>query len=104
MSFRHSVLALFLFSSGILCAASHKIVIARPTTVGATQLAPGSYTMEVEGEKALFKNGKNVVAEAAITVEDAPVKYQATQVISTPDAKLKSVAIKGTGTKYVIAN
>lgn len=99
---RNAVLAFFLFACSILCAESHKIVIARPTMVGATQIAPGNYTLEVEGGKALFKNGKKVLAETTVTVETAQIKFNATAVLYTADGKLKSISIKGTTTSYIV--
>ena len=50
---------------GIASAASdYKVELTQPTHVGATELKAGTYKVEVEGDKAVFKSGKEVVAQS----------------------------------------
>ena len=104
MTVRKTLLALFLLTCSVLSAASYQIVLGRPTTVGSTVLRPGNYTLQVENGKAQFKSGSRILAEAAVTIETAPSKFDATALMYTPDAKLKSVSIKGTTSTFVLAN
>ncbi|MEP6963146.1 MAG: hypothetical protein ABI995_13785, partial [Acidobacteriota bacterium] len=70
MTLRNLTFGFLVFAGAILSAASqYKIELLRPTMVGSTQLKPGNYTLEVDGGKAMIKNGKNVVAETTVTAE-----------------------------------
>ena len=48
--------------------------------MGGTELKAGTYKVEVQGDKAVFKSGKDVVAQAPAKVENAKLKYSATAV------------------------
>ena len=56
----------------------------------------------MQGDKAVIKSGKNVVAQAPAKVENANQKYSVTS-ISTNASKLESIAIGGTTMKIVLA-
>ncbi len=88
---------------GIASAASdYKVELAQATHVGATELKPGAYKVEVQGDKAVFKSGKEVVAQSPVKVENANKKYSETSV-STTGSKLESISIGGTTMKIVLA-
>jgi len=88
---------------GIASAASdYKFELAQATHVGATELKAGTYKVEVQGDKAVFKSGKSVVAQAPAKVEDGKQKYSFTSV-STNASKLESISIGGTTMKIVLA-
>jgi len=88
---------------GIASAASdYKIEFTKATQVGGTELKPGAYKVEVQGDKAVFKSGKEVVAQSPVTVETAKQKYSYTSV-STTGSKLESISLGGTTMKIVIA-
>ena len=88
---------------GIASAASdYKFELAQATHVGATELKAGTYKVEVQGDKAVFKSGKNVVAQSAAKVENGEKKYSLTSV-STNASKLESISIGGTTMKIVLA-
>lgn len=88
---------------GIASAASdYRVELSQATHVGATELKPGAYKVEVQGDKAVFKSGKEVVAQSPVTVENAKQKYSETSV-STSGAKLQSISLGGTTMKIVIA-
>ena len=88
---------------GIASAASdYKVELAQATKVGATELKPGAYKVEIQGDKAVFKSGKSVAAQASATVENGKQKYSETTV-STKDSKLESISIGGSTMKIVFA-
>ena len=87
---------------GIASAGSaYKVEFAQATKVGGTELKAGAYKVEVQGDKAIFKSGKDVVAQTSATVENGKQKYSATAV-STKDSKLESIAVGGTTMKIVL--
>jgi len=57
---------------------------------GATQLKPGDYKFEMQGDKVVFKEGKTVIAEVAATSETAAKKYSDTTYEST-DGKITAI-------------
>jgi|SRR5579862_7836682 len=87
---------------GIAAAGSdYKIELAQTTQVGGTDLKAGEYKVEVQGDKAIFKSGKDVVAQSPAKVENAKRKYSATAV-STNASKLESIAVGGTTMMIVL--
>ena len=88
---------------GIASAASdYKLELSQAAQVGGTELKPGAYKVEVQGDKAVFKSGKEVVAQSPVTVENAKQKYSLTSV-STSGSKLESISFGGTTMKIVLA-
>jgi hypothetical protein len=92
-----TVLGMGLASAG----SAYKVELAQTTQVGATQLKAGEYKVEVEGDKAIFKSGKDVVAQSPATVENGKNKYVDT-VVSTNASKLESISVGGTTMKIVL--
>jgi hypothetical protein len=87
---------------GIASAGSaYKVELAQTTKVGGTELKAGEYKVEVQGNKAIFKSGKDVVAQSPATVENAKQKYSYTAV-STNASKLESISVGGTTMKIVL--
>jgi hypothetical protein len=87
---------------GVASAASdYKVELAQATQVGGTALKAGTYKVEMQGDKAIFKSGKDVVAQSPAKVENGEKKYSATAV-STNASKLESIAIGGTTMKIVL--
>ena len=82
-------------------AASHNVDLKRSVTIGSTQLEAGSYKMEIQGDKALFKSGKNVV-EVPVTVGKSDQKYS-TNGIVTDGAKLVEIDFGGTTDKILFS-
>jgi homoaconitase/3-isopropylmalate dehydratase large subunit len=88
---------------GIASAASdYKVELTQATHVGATELKAGTYKVEVQGDKAVFKSGKDVVAQSPAKVENAKVKYPVTEV-STNASQLESISVGGTTMRIVLA-
>ncbi|MGH9648613.1 MAG: hypothetical protein ACRD4E_17545 [Bryobacteraceae bacterium] len=87
---------------GIASAASdYKVQLEQTTQVGGTQLKAGTYKVEVQDGKAIFKSGKDVVAQSSATIENAKRKYPETAV-STNASKLESIDVGGTTMKIVL--
>ncbi|MEP6960478.1 MAG: hypothetical protein ABI995_00255 [Acidobacteriota bacterium] len=82
-------------------ASAHKVELPAAMSVGGTKLEAGEYKVEVAGDKAKFSSGKKMVAEAAVTVENAARKYSNTKV-SSSDSTLQSIAVGGTTMKIVL--
>jgi hypothetical protein len=84
--------------------ASYHVTISDPTWVGSNQLMPGDYTVEVQGDKAVMKSGKNVV-EVPAKVETETSKYPVTSLHSTTAGgknTLEEIWVGGTKTKIVL--
>ena len=79
----------------------YKVEFAQTTQVGGTELKAGQYRVEMQGDKAVFKSGKDVVAQSSATVENGKQKYSSTAV-STNASKLESIAVGGTTMKIVL--
>lgn len=87
---------------GIASAASdYKVELDQATKVGGTELKPGEYKVEVQGNKAVFKSGKDIVAQTSATIENGKRKYPATAV-SVKASKLESIAVGGTTMMIVL--
>ena len=84
-------------------AQSYKVQIANPAWVGSTELKPGEYRLELEGGKAILKNGKNIV-EVPAKAETSSRKHPMTALtISNREQKpvLREIRIGGTPTTIV---
>ena len=107
MKMNKLMLGACVFSLGIATAAStYHVKIADPTWVGTTELKPGEYQVQVDGDKVTFKLGKNIVAVAA-KVETSASKFNDTQMdIRTENgqAKLKELDLGGTKSKIMLTD
>ncbi|HUA21563.1 MAG TPA: hypothetical protein VMB25_22620 [Bryobacteraceae bacterium] len=84
-------------------ASSHKITIIDPTWVGQTELKPGSYNVQVTGDKAMLKMGKQVV-EVPAKMETNSSKFSYTQLGTKSingKAQLQEIDLGGTNSKIV---
>jgi hypothetical protein len=85
-------------------ASSHRVTVTDPTWLNGTQLQPGDYKVQVEGNKVTLTLGKNTF-EAAAKVETATQKFETTALVSQNDngkMKLSEIRLGGTTTKIVI--
>jgi len=96
------VLCLGTFALAVASAASsYDVTITKPVSVAGTELKAGSYSLQVKGDKAMFKSGKNVV-EVPATVEKAEKKYSET-ILEGDTSNLKEIRLGGTNMKLVFA-
>lgn len=88
---------------GFAAANRYRVDIPNAVWVGTAELKPGSYTLELEGDKATLRAGASSV-EVPVKVESATKKHDQTAVtISRQDNKafLKEIRLRGTATTVV---
>jgi hypothetical protein len=79
----------------------YHVTIYDTTWAGATQLKPGDYKVEMQGDKAVFTEGKTVV-EVPAKMEQNDRKYDSNSVIINGDKKLEEIRIGGTKDRIVL--
>jgi hypothetical protein len=81
----------------------YHVTLNGPASLGGKQFQAGEYKIQVEGNKAIIKSGKNVV-EVPAKVENGDHKFESTQVsIENADTKpwVNEIRIGGTTTKIL---
>jgi hypothetical protein len=73
------LLAFTIIGLAVASAKTYTVNLYQAAKVGATDLKPGTYTVEVNGSKAVIRNGK-VQSEVNVKVESAEKKYDSTTV------------------------
>jgi len=89
----------------IASAKSYSIDLFQPSLLGNTELARGHYSVDVDGQKAVIRNGR-IHCEAPVKVENMDKKYSTTTVrFANGDGKMhiQEIHIGGTTTKLVFA-
>ena len=83
-------------------AASYNVTFYEPVTVDGAQVKPGSYKVELEGDKALIRESgeKKVVTEAPVRVEKEERKFASTSV-RMQGTQVDEIRLGGTNTKLV---
>jgi hypothetical protein len=91
-----------LSASAAFAASSYHVSLMKPTTVNGTQLAAGDVKIEIQGDKAVIKQGKTTV-EASVTVQNAPQKFVLTTVgyAEGSSTELHDVRLAGTTLKLM---
>jgi hypothetical protein len=87
-------------------ASSYHFSVFEPSFVAGHELKPGDYKVEVNGDKAMIKTGKQTV-EAAVKVEDGTEKFSETSVrYANANGKMtvQEIRLGGTHTKLVFNN
>ncbi len=98
------------FAAAALMVASaaekHNITLFQPSFVNGTQLAPGDYRMELDGDKLVISKGKQKV-EANVKSEQAESKFSSTSVrYSNAGGKftVQEIRLGGTNRKLVFGS
>src|SRR5437868_6298218 len=95
---------IILFTTVALAAATaatkYNVTLFKPSVINGTELKPGDYKIEVEGNKAIFKQGKKTV-EAPVKVKEADNKHNSNAVRYLEGGKVQEIRIGGTRTKLV---
>ena len=73
------LLAFAVAGLAVATAKTYAIDLYQPAMLGSTKLAPGHYSVDVDGTKAVFRNGK-IHGEAPVKMQDAETKYNRTSV------------------------
>jgi hypothetical protein len=100
------VIAFALLGLSLAYAKSFHLVLYEKSMLGATELKPGEYTIELKDQQVVVKNGK-VEAQAAVKVENESNKYANTTVrYSNGDGhyKIQEIRLGGTNMKLVVNN
>jgi hypothetical protein len=95
------VLPLFLVAGlAVAGARSYTVNLFQPSLVGATELKPGQYKIEVNDNKAIIRQGK-VQTESAVKVEEGDTRFDTTVVryVNSTDGKVRIQEIRLGGTK-----
>jgi len=81
---------------------SYQVVFTSTAKIGSVKLAPGEYTVKVDGANAVFTNNQNSKSVTApVKVETGSKKFQYTAVDSTKDGdaeNVKAIELGGTTT------
>ena len=78
-------------------ASSYSVKLYNSLWIGGTELKPGEYKVEMQGDKAVFKTGKSVV-EVPATLSKNDKKYSSTSLVSE-SSKLLEIDFGGTRAK-----
>ena len=87
-------------------ASSYHFSLFQPSILAGKELKPGDYKLQLNGDKAIIKVGKETV-EAAVKVENGTQKFSETSVrFGTADGKMtvQEIRLGGTSTKLVFNN
>ena len=106
MNIFKSMLILGAIALSATAAETYKVSLPEPTIVAGRELKPGDYRVEVDGGRAVIKDGKKTVAESPVKVETANEKFAATKVRYDNGGgkyNLQEIRIGGTSTKLVFA-
>lgn len=68
--------------------------------IGGTQVKPGDYKVQIEGDKAILKSGKTVI-QAPAKLETADRKFAASGVVVDSNQKVHEIQIGGTKDRIV---
>jgi len=91
--------------AAIASAKSYSITLFESSLLGATELKPGEYTLELKDQKIVIRKGKQS-SEATVKVENADSKYSATTVrYSNGDGKyhIQEIHLGGTNMRLVVS-
>jgi hypothetical protein len=102
MNFPKVTFTLATLALAVASAASvYTIKLSDSVWIGATQLKAGEYTIEMKGDKAIFKSGKTMV-EVPATLSATDQKNDFTKLL-TSESKLREIDLGGTKEKIVFS-
>ena len=93
VAFGLSCMAISMFGAGL--------TVTTPITAGTTQMKPGDYKFEMQGDKVVFKSGKTVIAEVPAAAETASTKFRDTT-YESKDGKITAIRVGGSSTRIVL--
>ena len=85
---------------------SYDVTLNTPAQVSGTELQPGTYSIELAGDKAMIHSGE-VSVEASVTVQEGDKKFSSTTVrYSLVEGKnrIREIQLSGTKTMLVFNN
>jgi hypothetical protein len=97
------LIALLSLSSLVFAGAKkYSVSFSTATQAGSVKLAPGNYTLQLDGDKAIFTDSKNKSVTVPVKVTTSTTKFQATAVEASSKAgedKIDAIDLAGTTTK-----
>jgi hypothetical protein len=90
----------------VSAADTYRVSLHETTLLSGKQIKPGDYKIEVNGGRAVIKDGKKELAESPVRVETGSEKFSATRIrYDNGDGKyhLREIHLGGTNTKLVFA-
>jgi replication fork clamp-binding protein CrfC len=101
------VLPLFLVAGmAVASARAYTVSFFEAVLVGTTELKAGEYKIEVDGQKAIIRQGK-VQTESPVKVEEGETRFATTVVRYVPNAdgkpRIQEIRLGGTKTKLLFA-
>jgi len=100
------LIATFMLATGSAMASTHSLTLHAPTEIGGTELKPGKYKMEINGEKLTITNGRKT-AETTVKVEESTEKFSKDSiryVEANGEMKVREIRVGGTNTRLVFPN
>jgi hypothetical protein len=97
-------LLLFTLALSISSAKTYRLTLFQPSVVSGTELKPGDYNLDLNGEKMVIRQGK-IAAEASVKQEVNGHKFSSTSVrYAVRDGKNHVIEVRlgGTATKLVV--
>ncbi len=85
-------------------AKSYSVTLPQPASIAGTELKPGQYTVELEGQQVTIKSGKTRIS-APVKVETENNKFASTTVRynnSEGKYKIQEIRLGGTKTRLVV--
>lgn len=99
------LIAILLVCASLLFAKTYSITLSEPSKVAGMELKPGSYSLRVEGEKAIFLDRtRKPVAEASVKVENAARKFDATAIEFRKESgenRIQAISLGGSRMKLI---
>lgn len=93
------------FGLAFASAKSYTVTLFQPATVGAVQLKPGDYRVDVVDRKVVIRSGK-LEATSPVTVETSDTRYRTTTVRfenSNGTLRIQEIRLGGTSTRLVLS-
>ena len=95
------VLSFALLGLAIASAKTYTVTLYQAAKLGAMELKPGEYRVEVVDQKAVFRNG-TLHGEAAVKIETSDTKFNSTSVRLVGDGMPQITEIRLGGTKTLL--
>jgi hypothetical protein len=101
---RKLLVAFLLLGVSLAYGKTYSLRLLQPSIVGATELKPGSYKLELEGSKVSIRNGEEST-EVTVRVETAARKFPVTTIrYANGDGKyrVEEICVGGTNMRLVL--
>jgi len=90
--------------AGLAFASTNRFTLSQPTLINGTELAPGHYRFELQGQRIITMQHSKAAAESPVKIENGSEKYASTSVTidtSGGQNRLEEIRVGGTHVKLV---